>query len=163
MRSGRFLELASASLLAFGSALGGAEAAKTGKEPQHWTTVRSAKLIPPRIVNVLRSEFSSDNRLADVGEPFDATDVLTGLPQRRLVLAGHTAAEWFIAYEHGGRGHHLDLVVFNTQHATPKLVAAFGINAGKHDDANGWQLSLDDLEPILDGPRPTGLWDLHAH
>src|SRR5438046_2276818 len=127
----------------------GAHPSKPSAASTPWVTVRTVKQVPAPVLLALQARFTSDKRLADVGEPFDPTDVLTGLPQRRLVLAGHTATEWFVAYEHGGRAHHLDLVVLNTQGNVPVPVAAFEIDAGVHDDANGWRLTLADLEPVL--------------
>ena len=115
------------------------------------------------VLKALQARFKGDSRLADRGQPFDATDLVSGLPRRRLVLAGHTSTEWFVAYEHGGRGHHLDLVVFNVRDGSPRPVLVTSPNAGRHDDRTGWQLTLEDLLPTLAITRTTVVDDERVH
>jgi len=51
--------------------------------------------------------------LADIGEPYNATDyVEDDLPMRRLRAAGVNHGKWFLEYEHGGRGRHSHFVLF---------------------------------------------------
>lgn len=62
----------------------------------------------------LKRQFSyGDQRLADRGAEFEATDMIDpgkNLPDRRLVLAVRAGDDWFFHYEHGGRGYHSHLV-----------------------------------------------------
>jgi hypothetical protein len=114
-----------------------------------WTEVRQLADVAPGVLLALRERIGKDSRIADVGGAFDATDVVTGKPRRRLVVAGHSDERWFICYEHGGRGHHLVLVMFAPSGGTlrPVLLARGG--AGKHDDIHGWQVGLEDLRRAL--------------
>jgi hypothetical protein len=114
-----------------------------------WATVRSLAQVPPEVMTALRSRLGENTRIADVGAPFDATDVRTGLPTRRLVLAGHAAPDWFIVYEQGGRGHHLVFVDFETAPRIRPVLFATG-SAGVHDDVKGWQLDLPALTHALE-------------
>src|SRR4030095_5430847 len=57
----------------------------------NWSLVRTLRDVAPEIGQGLRSRFGKDDRLANVGETFDATDVLSGRPRRRVVLAGRHA------------------------------------------------------------------------
>jgi len=54
--------------------------------------------------------------LANPGETFQATDVMTGqkLPLRRMVIAGKCGSYWFVHYERGGIAHNYALVFFQT-------------------------------------------------
>jgi hypothetical protein len=108
-----------------------------------WSTVRSLQAVSPQVLEGLRSRLE-DPRIADVGEPFDATDIRTGLPIRRLVLAGHAALDCFIVYEQGGRGHHLVFVDFEMAPRLRPVLLATG-TAGVHDDVKGWQLDVPAL------------------
>jgi hypothetical protein len=117
----------------------------------HWATTRSLGDVDLAIIRALKSRFGRDDRLADRGDPFDATDVLAGKPRRRLVLAGHAERQWFVAYEVGGRGHHLVLAVFDTAQPPTPIMLARG-NVGAHDDVSGWHLELADLQDgVKDG------------
>jgi hypothetical protein len=109
-----------------------------------WSTVRSLAQVPPEVLASLRIRLGEDPRIADAGEPFDATDVLTGLPRRRLVLAGRSSSDWFIVYEQGGRGHHLVFVDFETEPRIRPVLMATG-TAGIHDDLLGWRLDVPGL------------------
>lgn len=51
--------------------------------------------------------------MANPNEGFDATDVVSGKPSRRLIIAGHSSKCDFVCYEHGGIGYHLHLVIFS--------------------------------------------------
>jgi hypothetical protein len=123
----------------------------TGPEPEtQWVTVRSLKQIPEAVLNELLSHFDDGPRLADQSEPFNATDIGSSLPSRRLVLAGHRGTEWFVAYEHGGRGHDLDLVVLEVRGAVVRSVLSTSLlNVGTHDDSTAWRLELSDILPTL--------------
>ncbi|HYQ02765.1 MAG TPA: hypothetical protein VER96_29040 [Polyangiaceae bacterium] len=59
--------------------------------------------------------------MADVGEPFQATDVFMGdspPPTRRFVLAAvltRSPVVWVLCYEHGGIGYHYHIAVFTIE------------------------------------------------
>lgn len=123
----------------------------TMTEPEiQWVTVRKLKQIPEPVLNVLLSHFNDNRQLADQSEPYNATDTRSPLPSRRLVLAGHRGTEWFVAYEHGGRGHHLDLVVLDVRGTVVKSMFSQSLlNVGTLDDRTGWRLELADILPTL--------------
>ena len=83
------------------------------------------------------------------GRHFDATDVVTGKPIRRLLLAGHATTRWFVAYERGGRGHDLVLVIFDSGAKAPEPTLLARGTAGAHDDQAGWRVSLAELRAAL--------------
>lgn len=147
-RLGRVLAVA---LLLAGSDVLAAKSRAAWERFQHaeWSTVRSLAQVPSEVMAGLRSRLGDDPRIADTGEPFDATDTITGLPTRRLVLAGHAASDWFIVYEQGGRGHHLVFVDFETAPRVRPVLLARG-SAGVHDDVTGWQLDLPALRRGLE-------------
>ena len=66
--------------------------------------------------------------VADVGEPFEPTDVITGnLPTRRFVLAGKSTMSptvWVVCYEHGGRGYHYHVALFQVDEDTARVLKA---------------------------------------
>lgn len=66
--------------------------------------------------------------MADVGEPFRATDVITDdRPSRRFVVAGHapdSPAWWVICYEHGGIGYHYHIALMMLSNGDPVVVKA---------------------------------------
>jgi len=127
-----------------------------------WVEVPALHQVKPAIIRALTGQFGEDRRLAGSGEPFDASDLVSGLPTRRFILAGHAQTLWFVAYEHGGRGHHLVLAVFDDQSTPPKpLLVATG-TAGVHNDIVGWKVSLEQLRASLrSGALSAG--DLNDH
>lgn len=52
--------------------------------------------------------------MADPGKPFEAGDAIADerLPRRRLIFAGVSEGLCFVYYEHGGRGLHQHLLIF---------------------------------------------------
>jgi hypothetical protein len=112
-----------------------------------WVVTRSLKEVDPEVVRALKVKFGRDDRFADHGEPFEAGDVVSEKPGRRLVLAGKSGHRSFVAYEVGGRGHHLVLVVFEAG-APPQVVLLARGNAGAPDDPE-WQVDLEDLREDL--------------
>jgi hypothetical protein len=66
--------------------------------------------------------------VADVGEPFEPTDVVTGdLPSRRFVLAGKSApspTSWVVCYEHGGRGYHYHIALLEVDAGDVRAIKA---------------------------------------
>jgi hypothetical protein len=113
-----------------------------------WTVTRSLREVNPEAVRALKARFGSDDRLADHGEPFEASDLVSGKPQRRLVLAGHSGRRWFVVYEVGGRGHHLVLAVLDVG-TLPQVVMLARGQAGVQDDVSGWELDLEDVRDAL--------------
>ena len=113
-----------------------------------WTVTQSLKEIDADVLHTLKMRFGQDDRLADHGEPFEATDVLTRKPPRRLLLAGHSAHRWFVAYEVGGRGHHVVLAVL-ADATPPEVVLLARGQAGTHDDVSDWEIDLEELRAAL--------------
>jgi hypothetical protein len=113
-----------------------------------WVVTRSLKEVNPEVVRALKVRFGRDGRFADHGEPFEAGDVVSGKPPRRLVLAGRSGRRSFVAYEVGGRGHHLVLVVFEVG-TPPQVVLLARGEAGEHDDQSDWEVDLEELREGL--------------
>lgn len=82
----------------------------------------------PSIVLMRFSSLCGNCTLADIGQPFNATDLVgeDDLPARRLLAAGVHDRLWFIAYEHGGRGHHSHFVMFKIDDNGVSCVLANG-------------------------------------
>jgi hypothetical protein len=70
-------------------------------------------------VRVALTRFLGDGKIANRGDPFEASDAFTrssaNLPRRRLIRAGTSGDLTFVEYEHGGRGLHQHLVLFQTR------------------------------------------------
>jgi hypothetical protein len=86
--------------------------------------IASMEALPPPLAAGLRAELRG-GAMADRRQPYQSTDVVTGhppLPSRRFVAAGVADDRWFVAYEHGGRGHHYHLLLFDLDpgHAHPR-------------------------------------------
>lgn len=139
-----------ASLVAAVSGGGGAESARelARFHDAKWTVTRSLKEIDADVLRALKARLGVDDRLADHGEPFEETDVLTRKPPRRLLLAGRSARRWFVAYEVGGRGHHVVLAVLAAV-TPPEVVLLARGQAGAHDDASDWEVDLEELRAAL--------------
>ena len=90
------------------------DASAVSGEWRGYKMVTSKTKIPPAVFQALES-LCSPCTFADFGAPFNSTDILpnAGLPQRRLVRVDYTDEEWIIEYEHGGRGLHRHVAVFN--------------------------------------------------
>jgi hypothetical protein len=114
-----------------------------------WTVVQDPADVLPRVMRALTAKFGDDQRLAGPGAPFEGSDLVSGKPTRRFLLAGKAEALWFIAYEHGGIAHHIVVAVFDASHdpPTPGMLAVG--TAGVHNDIRGWRVSLDDLKKGL--------------
>ena len=50
--------------------------------------------------------------LSPAGGPFNASDVGVG-PRTRFIAAVHYKDRYVVAYEHGGRGYHVDLLTYS--------------------------------------------------
>ena len=125
-----------------------------------WTQVTAPANVDPAVLRALTGRFGKDKRLAGPGEPFEATDVESGRPSRRFLLAGCDKGKWFVAYERGGRGHHVVLAIFDSRATppTPSLLARG--SAGSHDDVVGWRVTIDELKAAVKTGRLT-LIDTH--
>ncbi|HEY6477338.1 MAG TPA: hypothetical protein VI456_12210 [Polyangia bacterium] len=133
-----------------GSATAGTPREVVRFEETNWSLVRTFREVAPEVARALRSRFGKDDRLANVGEPFDSTDVDFGRPSRRFVLAGREAHRWFVLYEKGGRGHHLVLVVLDIASGDVRPVMLAHGMAGIHDDVAGWRADLLDIRKALE-------------
>lgn len=89
---------------------------------QNFEPVHSVEAMDKNVLALLVSKFRDDQRLANPDDPFDATDVITGKPRRRLIGAGKSPGAWFIEYEHGGRGLHSHLVIFSDEGGEWRIV-----------------------------------------
>jgi hypothetical protein len=54
--------------------------------------------------------------LSPQGGPFNASDVGVG-PRTRFIAAVHYKDRYLVAYEHGGRGYHVDLLTYSASFA----------------------------------------------
>jgi hypothetical protein len=54
--------------------------------------------------------------LSPAGGPFNATDIGVG-PRTRFIAAVRYKDRYLVAYEHGGRGYHVDLLTYNASFA----------------------------------------------
>jgi hypothetical protein len=90
-----------------------------------WTEVRRLPDVDAVVLKELGSRIGGTGAMSDAGGPFNPSDVRTGEPTRRFVLAGRSGDRWFVCYERGGLGHHLVLVIFDTSGfgARPVLLA----------------------------------------
>ena len=58
--------------------------------------------------------------LSPAGGPFSATDVGSG-PFTRFLTALHARGRYLVAYEHGGRGYHLDILTYEVSDGVATL------------------------------------------
>ena len=92
--------------------------------------IESLRELPPELAAAFRKHVHGAP-VADRGEAFRATDVvLSGdPPPRRFLAAGISPSGSFVAYEHGGRGHHYHLVLFGAEAPDPhRLATCTGMN-----------------------------------
>ena len=82
--------------------------------------VRTLADLPPAIRSGLGANGSGLERIADRGECFNASDVVNGdCPMRRFGVAGNDRETWLVALEQGGRGYHVEVLLFYSLQATP--------------------------------------------
>jgi len=140
-------------ILLLASAVSGGDRAARFLETE-WVPVPVLADVSPMVIAALRSQWGSDVRLAARGEAFDATDVVSGAPSRRFVLAGREGSQWFLVYEQGGRGHHLVLAMFEVDESDVHRTMLARGEAGIHDDSpGGWLVTVDDLRSALSDGR----------
>jgi hypothetical protein len=113
-----------AAALAFGSA-----AANPSANPDFTCTLRhkthdveSLKQLPASIRTLLRGQIGV---MADRGEPFNATDVISQpAPANRFIRGGQVGARWFVWYEHGGIAYWKQILIFGSDPSgTPHVIA----------------------------------------
>jgi hypothetical protein len=80
--------------------------------------VNSIHAVDRAVLDELERRF--DEPMADIGEPFQATDVILGdspPPSRRFVLGGVLTRSnvWLLCYEHGGIGYHYHITMFKVE------------------------------------------------
>ncbi|KAA9011971.1 MULTISPECIES: hypothetical protein [Sphingobium] len=80
------------------------------------TLVHSIKALPDEVSAELARFFHDGYGMADVGEPFNSTDVVEGtVPQRRFIRAYHSGNYWVIWYEQGGIIHALQTIALHRE------------------------------------------------
>ena len=77
--------------------------------------------LPPAIRSQL-GEGSGFAEIADRDECFNPTDVGNGCPTRRFLVAGRAQDTWLVALERGGRGHHVEVLLFSLGAVAQKWV-----------------------------------------
>ena len=76
--------------------------------------VASLTGLPPAI----RSQLGAGSGIADRDECFNATDVVSSpCPTTRFLVAGRDQDVWLVALEQGGRGHHVEVLLFSSPSA----------------------------------------------
>jgi hypothetical protein len=70
--------------------------------------------LPPDIRRALQ-DICGGCIFANSDAPWNPSDVMNNLPQRRLVSIEHVGTEWRIQYEHGGIALHSHTITFSTQ------------------------------------------------
>lgn len=80
-----------------------------------YRSIESLRELPPELAAAFRKHVH-DVPVADRGEPFRAGDVrIDDVPPRRFLAAGTSPTGSFVAYEHGGLGHHYHLLLFGPE------------------------------------------------
>src|ERR1700722_2947026 len=76
--------------------------------------IKDTKEIPAPIVKTLCGGVELRSCMANPGQPFNATDVITDLriPGRRLIFAGALGDKYFVYYEQGGIAHFYKISFF---------------------------------------------------
>ena len=76
--------------------------------------VRSLTVLPKGVRDALSVSKQGEEGIADVGEPFNVTDVVReSLPFRRLILAGISDNRVIVGIEHGGIGYSIEVLTFS--------------------------------------------------
>jgi hypothetical protein len=82
---------------------------------QVFREVRTLVDLPPAIRSGLGGNGSGLDAIADRGGCFNATDVVhDSCPMRRFVVAGTDGEAWLVALEQGGRGYHVQVLLFSS-------------------------------------------------
>jgi hypothetical protein len=87
--------------------------------------IKDTKDFPAPVAKVFCQSGDMRSCMANPGEPFNATDVISDLhvPRRRLILGGALGDKYFVYYEQGGyaTSHELVFFRFSTAHAVETL------------------------------------------
>jgi hypothetical protein len=88
--------------------------------------------------------------LSPAGGPFNATDVGEG-PRTRFLASARLDSRYVVAYEHGGRGYHVDLLAYDARDLLPAPKSRVVI----YDKPNCETLDAALAAPLPEHP-PTG-------
>jgi hypothetical protein len=114
---------------------------------EDYKILRSVTELPEGIVKDFTVKGETRIAMADPGEKFEATDVISDptLPRRRLIFAGVAGDRAFVHYELGGMGKSFVIEFFRLK--SPEIAAG-----AWHGFCNGPARGLDDLrQRISDG------------
>jgi hypothetical protein len=83
--------------------------------------VKDTKEFPAPVAKALCQSGEMRSCIANPGEPFNATDVISDLqvPRQRLIFAGALRDKYFVYYEQGGYATSHELVFFRLSNAQP--------------------------------------------
>jgi len=89
----------------------------------NFTTVREIRNLPAPVVQAYTERGGARIVMANPGERFEVTDVITdsSVPRKRLIFAAVSQDKCIVSYEQGGRGHtfHIALFRLNSNKAEP--------------------------------------------
>lgn len=99
-------------------------------QTRSYDLIESLSELPPPLLEATL-DLCDRCEIADVGENFQETDVITlgGGPPRRLIRAGHSGPRWFVHYEHGGRGYHEHTALFDLEGASAVFAGGATFNS----------------------------------
>jgi len=91
-----------------------AEHRRVLQDASRFHEVHATTNLPPAVVALCRDD---DGRLAEPGQKWEVTDVITDatLPRKRLIWAATDGEYFVIHYERGGRGHGFHVLVATCQ------------------------------------------------
>lgn len=114
--------LALALFVGAGSLTACGTAPKTTWRGRAFEVVRSVRDLPGPIRRRLLVEGVRMEGMADVGAPFNRSDLIENpsWPTRRFALAAKSADSWVVAYEHGGFAYWVSILLFDTPAALPQ-------------------------------------------
>jgi hypothetical protein len=99
-----------------------------GLELRSLVVVHTIKGLPNDVNVLLGRQKEGPDGIADVGEPFNRTDVVDRrLPMRRFIVAGVSSTSVLVAYEQGGRGYSMQARGYVLEHAGWRQVGAWTI------------------------------------
>ena len=78
-----------------------------------FSAIEKVEALPTPVKTALAATFGQSSlKMANPGEPFNATDVMDSYPTRRLIFAGCTKERCLVHYEKGGRGQQYLAILF---------------------------------------------------
>ncbi|HYL61009.1 MAG TPA: hypothetical protein VE077_00180 [Candidatus Methylomirabilis sp.] len=80
----------------------------------NFTIIKDMYALPPSVLNVYTEKGGTRLLMANPGERFEATDVISdaSVPRKRLIFAGVSDRKCFVHYEQGGFAHVYVLALF---------------------------------------------------